>query len=306
MRELGGGDEGAVLDLHAVMGFVAGLEAAEDADRVFDARLADIDGLEAALQGRVFFDVLAIFVERGRADAAELAAGQGRLEQVGRRRPPPSALPAPTTVCSSSMNRMTWPVDSWTSRMTALSRSSNSPRYLRAGDEQAHVEGDDAAVLQALRHVALDDAQGEAFDDGRLADARLADEHGVVLRAAREDLNDAADFLVAADDRIELARRAPFRPGRCRIFAGPGYWPSGFWSVTRALPRTDLQRFENVLVADAVDLQQVFGRRIGLRQGEQQVLDRDELVLHRRRLPSAAASSTAHELAIGHAAASRR
>ena len=66
------------------MGFVARLEAAEDADRVFDARLADIDGLEAALQGGVFFDVLAIFVERRRADAAQLAAGQGRLEQVGR------------------------------------------------------------------------------------------------------------------------------------------------------------------------------------------------------------------------------
>ena len=85
VRELGGGDQGGVLDADAlVMGFVARLEAAEDGDRVFDVRLADEDGLEAALEGGVLFDVLAVFVERGRADAAELAAGEGRLEQVGR------------------------------------------------------------------------------------------------------------------------------------------------------------------------------------------------------------------------------
>ena len=77
---------------------------------------------------------------------------------------------------------------------------------LRAGDQRAHVEGDDALVLEALGHVAAHDALGEAFDDGRLADAGFADEHRVVLRAAREHLDDAADLLVAADDRVELAR----------------------------------------------------------------------------------------------------
>ena len=71
--------------LHAlVMGLVARLEPAEDGDRVFDVRLADEDRLEAALEGGVLLDVLAILVERRRADAAQLAAGEGRLEQVGR------------------------------------------------------------------------------------------------------------------------------------------------------------------------------------------------------------------------------
>ena len=41
----------------------------------------------------------------------------------------PSALPAPTSVCISSMNRMMPPSDDVTSCSTALSRSSNSPRY---------------------------------------------------------------------------------------------------------------------------------------------------------------------------------
>ena len=60
-------------------------------------------------------------------------------------------------------------------------------------------------VLQPFGHVAADDAAGQPLDDGGLADAGLADEHRVVLRAAREHLDDAADLLVAADDRIELA-----------------------------------------------------------------------------------------------------
>ena len=76
---------------------------------------------------------------------------------------------------------------------------------LRAGDQRAHVERDDPLVLQPFGHVAADDALRQPFDDGGLADAGLADQHRIVLRAAREHLDDAADLLVAADHRIELA-----------------------------------------------------------------------------------------------------
>ncbi len=41
----------------------------------------------------------------------------------------PSALPAPTSVCISSMNRMISPAAAVISFSTAFSRSSNSPRY---------------------------------------------------------------------------------------------------------------------------------------------------------------------------------
>ena len=48
------------------------------------ARLADVDRLEAALERRVLLDVLAVLVERGRADRAQLAAREHRLEHVAR------------------------------------------------------------------------------------------------------------------------------------------------------------------------------------------------------------------------------
>ena len=46
---------------------------------------------------------------------------------------------------------------------------------------------------------------GQALDDGGLADAGLAQQHRVVLGAAREDLHDPLDLGLAADDRVELA-----------------------------------------------------------------------------------------------------
>ena len=61
---------------------VALLQAAQDGDGVLDVGLADVDDLEAPLQGRVLLDVLAVLVQRGCADGPQLAARQRRLEHV--------------------------------------------------------------------------------------------------------------------------------------------------------------------------------------------------------------------------------
>ena len=80
---------------------------------------------------------------------------------------------------------------------------------LRAGHQGAHIERDDTLVFEAFGHVGIDDSQGEALGDGGFADAGLADQHGIVFRAARKHLHDAADFLVAADHRVELSLACP-------------------------------------------------------------------------------------------------
>jgi len=59
--------------------------------------------------------------------------------------------------------------------------------------------------LRPSRHFTVDDALGQAFHDGGLADARLTDEHGVVLVRRLQHLDGAADLIIAADDRVELA-----------------------------------------------------------------------------------------------------
>ena len=76
---------------------------------------------------------------------------------------------------------------------------------LRAGDQRRQVERVDLLVLQQLGHLGAGDPLGEALDDGGLAHAGLADEHGVVLGAPREDLHDPLDLGLATDARVELA-----------------------------------------------------------------------------------------------------
>ena len=63
---------------------VALAQAAQDRDRLLDRRLVDEDRLEAPLERGVLLDVLAVLVERGRADGVQLAAREHRLEQVRR------------------------------------------------------------------------------------------------------------------------------------------------------------------------------------------------------------------------------
>jgi hypothetical protein len=106
------------------------------------------------------------------------------------------------------MKRMTLPCGRGDFRQHGLQPLLEFAAEFRARDQRAHVERHQPLVAQAFRHVAIDDAQRQAFGDGGLADAGLADQHGIVLGAAREHLDGAADFFVAADHGIELAVRA--------------------------------------------------------------------------------------------------
>src|SRR5699024_8217280 len=75
----------------------------------------------------------------------------------------------------------------------------------RTGHQRAKVQRVELLFLQRLGYLALDDLLRQSFDHGRLTDAGLTDEHRVVLRPPREHLHDALDFLIPADDRVELA-----------------------------------------------------------------------------------------------------
>ncbi len=77
--------------------------------------------------------------------------------------------------------------------------------HARAGLQCADVEREQPNVAQWRRHVARGDSQREAFDDGRFADAGFAGENRIVLPPPHEDIDNLPDFLVAADDRIDLA-----------------------------------------------------------------------------------------------------
>lgn len=63
-----------------MVGLVPVAQTLEDLDRVGEGRLRHLDRLEAALEGRVLLEVLAVLVQRGGTDGLELTAGQHRLQ----------------------------------------------------------------------------------------------------------------------------------------------------------------------------------------------------------------------------------
>ncbi len=73
-----------------------------------------------------------------------------------------------------------------------------------ASHERAHIELQHALVHQRRRDIAFDDALGEAFHDGGLADTGFADQGGIILCAARQDLNDTFNFHLTADDGVKF------------------------------------------------------------------------------------------------------
>ncbi len=197
-------DDRRVGDPHPVMQLIFLFDAAQNRDRVLDRRLADEDRLEAPRQRRILLDVLAVFVECGGADAVQFAARQGRLQHVGRVHRA-FRLPGPDERVQLVDEEDDVARRRGDLRQHGLQTLLEFAAVFRAGDQRAEVERQQALVFQALRHIAVDDAQRQPFDDRGLADAGLADQHRVVLGAARQHLDRATNFLVATDDGVELA-----------------------------------------------------------------------------------------------------
>src|SRR5262249_7706054 len=206
--KLDGFFESLVLDLHAVVGLIAVAQPLEDFDRLGRRRRVDDDLPEAAFESAVLFDVLAVFVERGGADALNFAAGEGGLEDVGGVDGALGAAGADEGVqLVDEQDGVLGAADLVHDRLDALLELA---AVLGAGDHHGQVEDDDALVAQPLGDVAGHDELGKPPGDGGLADAGVAEQHRVVLGAAAEDLDDAFDLVGPADDRVELALAGQF------------------------------------------------------------------------------------------------
>ena len=193
-------------------------------DGVRFVRRRNLHGLEAALERAVLFDRLAVLAGRGRADALDLAARERRLQDVGG---------VERAFGRSRAHQRVQLVDEDDGVLIlhqllhdGLQALFELAAILGAGDDQRKIERQDALVGEERRHVAVGDALRQAFDDGGLADARLADQHRIVLGAAAEDLDDALQFVIAPDQRIERAVHGGLRQiaaelRQQRAFLGP-------------------------------------------------------------------------------------
>ncbi len=163
----------------------------------------------------------------------------------------PSAAPAPTSVCSSSMNRMIPPSAAPTSFSTDFRRSSNSPRNL--------VPAISAPRSSARIFLSFSDSGTSPAAMRSAMPSTIA-----VLPTPGSPISTGL-FLVRRDSTCIARRISSSRPMtgsslperassvRSRVYlASAWYFPSASWSVTRWLPRTSAKaRSSTSLLAPA-------------------------------------------------------
>ena len=215
-------DDRAIGDAHTVVQLVFVLDPAQDTDRVLDAGLVDEDRLEAPLQRGVLLDIFLVFVERGRADAMQLAAAERGLEQIARIHAALARAGADQRVHFVD-EQDDLPFGTLHLVEHRLEPLLELAAHLGARHERAHVQREHLAPLERLGHVAERDALREPLGDGGLAHARLADEDRVVLGAPREHRHRAAHLAGEIEGDVGrystvIARRT--WPGRCGEIEG--------------------------------------------------------------------------------------
>ena len=278
MRKRRRGQNGGVLDAHTVVHLVAVLQPTQNRNGVLDSRLAHQHWLKAPLERRVFLDVLLIFVERCRADGAQLAPGQRRLQHIrGVHRALRRACAHQGVQFVDEQNDL--PLGLCDLFQHGLQPVLELAAIFRTSHQRGQVERHQPLRLQDVGHIAGNNPLRQAFHDGRLPHARLANEHGIVLCPPREDLHDAPNLFVPPDHGIELgaARQVGQVPrvlfqravGSLRILRGHAL----------AAPHAR-QRLQDGLMRSALPLQQLSGG-IALLPGnrEEQVLRRNVFVL---------------------------
>src|SRR5205814_6506302 len=124
---------------------------------------------EAALESGVALEVLAVLVERRRADRLELAAGQRRLQNRSRvDRALGGARADQVMELVDEEDDVAALGDLLHHLLEALLELA---AVLGTGDQGREVERVDLLALQELGHLVAGDARGKALDDGGLPDA---------------------------------------------------------------------------------------------------------------------------------------
>ena len=148
------------------------------------------------------------------------------------------------------------------------------------GNQRAHIQGKNGLVLQGGGHVAFDNPLGQALGNGCFTYAGFTDQDGVILTFPAQNPDDISDFVVSADDRVQLVLPGTLHQigavflqcvvGLLRVVAGDPL-----------VAADGLQRFQTVLPVDLVRLEQGPQHVVRMVQhGQEQVFHRDKLILH--------------------------
>ena len=276
-------DKRVVVDLYAVEYLVALLQTSQYGYGILYGRLVRHNGLETTLKRGVLLDILAVFVEGGRAYAVEFAARQHRFQKVAGVHCAVALAGADDEVdlINEQQDTAFALLDLVEHRLQTLLKLA---LVLCTGDERAHIQREQLAVLQVRGNVAAHDTQSQTLDYSGLADAGFADEAGVILGLTGKNTDSASYLVISADNRVELVLARKLNEiltvlvqhvvGLLRLLGGHSRGAAylGY-------------RLEQLILGHA-EAAEYSGNSAGglLRERKEQVLHADVLVLHAIRL----------------------
>ena len=203
--QLDTGLDGSFGIIYIVVGLIFGLDVVENRYRLLGRSRLYHHLLEATFEGTVLLYVDAVFIESSGSDALQLPAGKGRLQHIGG-----VHLSLGISCAYDSVYLVDEQNDILILRQFGKNRLDTLLEFAAvfgAGDERRHVECDHTLVEEHARDLVIDDAEGQALDYGRLAHARFANQHRIILLAAAENLGQTLDLGLTPDDRVKLAGR---------------------------------------------------------------------------------------------------
>ncbi len=201
---------GRILDPNPMMDFIFFFEPPQNGDAVFHRRLFDQHRLKASFQSRIFFDILAVFVQGRSPHTAQGAAGQRGFEHVGCiHRTFGRPCPDQCVQLIDEEDHLT--LGGLHFFQDGFQPIFEFPAVFGAGNERPHVERHKSSVFQCFGYITGHDPLSQPLDDGGFAHARLTDQYRVVFGAAGQDLHHPTDFIIPADNRVEFTQTGQIR-----------------------------------------------------------------------------------------------
>ena len=194
--------DGPVGDGQAVVLLIPAAQAPEDGLGLLRGGLRHLHRLEPPLQGGVLLDILAVLLQGGGPHHLDLPPAQGGLEDVGGVDGPLGG-PGPHDVVQlvQEQDHVSRPSDL---RQHLVHPLLKLPPVLGARHHGHQIQAEQPLAPQGLGHRPGGHAQGQPLRHRRLAHPRLADEGGVVLGAAGQDLDHPAHLPLPAHQGVQV------------------------------------------------------------------------------------------------------
>ena len=190
------------MEIFVVMG-----NALEDLQRILHIGLCHRHRLETALQGGILLNKLAVLIKGGSADDLYLTPGQGGLEDVG-------GIHAALSISGAhDVMHLVNDQDDVPGLADFLDESLHTALELATelgpGHQGRQVQQVDLLIPQLKGHLPGYNTLGQALGNSGLTYTGLTDKAGIILLAAVQNLHHTLDFLLPANNRIQLSLPSP-------------------------------------------------------------------------------------------------